>query len=54
MIEIMKYKLSMSRGGHTSSKPLINDANCRRDDVVFGASASQLVDLGFIPLVKSY
>ena len=26
----------------------------RRDDVVVGASASQSVDLGFIPLVKSY
>ena len=26
----------------------------RRDGVVVGASASQLVDLGFIPLVESY
>ena len=29
-------------------------ANNRRDGVVVGASASQSVDLGLIPLVESY
>ena len=32
----------------------INSANNRRDGVVVRASASQSVDLGFIPLVESY